>query len=130
MRAIVTHDLDAPAVIDGDDDRLRQVISNVVGNALVHTDADVVVKIRVTRTGTDAILEVRDDGDGMAPEVAERVTERFFRADPARARHRGGSGLGLAIVDATMFAHDGAITIESEPSVGTTVRLTFPQSST
>ncbi len=125
-RAIVTHDLDAPAVIDGDNDRLRQVIANVVGNAFVHSDEDVPVEIRVTRTLSDATLEVRDEGDGMQPEVAERVTERFFRADPARSRHRGGSGLGLAIVDATMSAHGGAIAIESEPSIGTTVRLTFP----
>ena len=59
----------------------------------------------------------------MPAEVAERVTERFFRADPARSRHRGGSGLGLSIVDAVIAAHGGTVTVESAPGAGTTVRL-------
>jgi two-component system OmpR family sensor kinase len=62
----------------------------------------------------------------MDSEVAERVTERFFRADPARSRHRGGSGLGLSIVDATVSAHGGSVDIDSEKGRGTTVRLTMP----
>ena len=62
----------------------------------------------------------------MPPEVAERATERFYRADPARSRHRGGSGLGLSIVDAAVAAHGGTVTIDSEPDRGTTVRLAFP----
>jgi two-component system, OmpR family, sensor kinase len=127
-RSIVVEHADDPAVIDGDDDRLRQVIANVVGNAVVHTDVDVPVTIRIVETASNVSLEVRDEGDGMPPEVVERVTERFFRADPARSRHRGGSGLGLSIVDAAVTAHGGEVTIESEPSVGTTVRLTFPRS--
>jgi len=129
-RSVATDDLEDPAWIDGDDDRLRQVIANVVGNAFVHTDQDVPVEIRIVRTDSEVILEVRDEGDGMPPEVAERVTERFFRADPSRSRHRGGSGLGLAIVEATMSAHGGFVTIESAPSIGTTVRLAFPHSTT
>jgi two-component system OmpR family sensor kinase len=124
---VVEH-ADVPAVIDGDDDRLRQVIANVVGNAVVHTDVDIPVTIRIVETESSVALEVRDEGDGMPPEVVERVTERFFRADPARSRHRGGSGLGLSIVDAAVTAHGGEVAIESEPSVGTTVRLTFPRS--
>ena len=62
----------------------------------------------------------------MTPDVTERVTERFFRADPSRSRHRGGTGLGLSIVDATVAAHGGAVEIDSEPGSGTTVRLTVP----
>ena len=62
----------------------------------------------------------------MTAEVAARVTERFFRADPSRSRHRGGTGLGLSIVDATVSAHGGAVEIDSEPGSGTTVRLTMP----
>ncbi len=115
-----------PVVVDGDEDRLRQVIANVVGNALVHTAPDVPVTIRVERDGTTATISVDDRGQGMTTEVAERVTERFFRADPSRSRHRGGTGLGLAIVDAAVSAHGGAVEIESEPGEGTTVRLTVP----
>ena len=116
----------SPIFIDGDEDRLRQVIANVVGNALVHTDVAVPVTIRVEREASTATISVEDRGQGMTTEVAERVTERFFRADPSRSRHRGGTGLGLAIVDATVSAHGGAVEIESEPGSGTTVRLTIP----
>jgi two-component system, OmpR family, sensor kinase len=115
-----------PIVIDGDEDRLRQVIANVVGNALVHTDPDVPVTIRVERDGAVATFSVDDRGQGMTADVAERVTERFFRADPSRSRHRGGTGLGLSIVDATVSAHGGAVAIDSDPGRGTTVRLTMP----
>jgi two-component system OmpR family sensor kinase len=116
----------SPILIDGDEDRLRQVIANVVGNALVHTEPDVPVTIRVGRDETTATISVDDRGQGMTTDVAERVTERFFRADPSRSRHRGGTGLGLSIVDATVSAHGGAVEIESQPGSGTTVRLTVP----
>jgi two-component system OmpR family sensor kinase len=115
-----------PIVVDGDEDRLRQVVANVVGNALVHTDPQVPVTIRVERDDATATISVDDRGQGMIAEVAERVTERFFRADPSRSRHRGGTGLGLSIVDATVSAHGGAVAIDSEPGRGTTVRLTMP----
>jgi two-component system OmpR family sensor kinase len=114
------------AIVIGDEDRLRQVIGNVLGNALVHTDAGVRIEVRVTAANGSATLEVTDEGAGMDPEVAARVTERFFRADPARSRHRGGSGLGLSIVDAAVAAHDGSLAIDSEPGRGTAVRLTLP----
>jgi two-component system OmpR family sensor kinase len=116
-------------VVTGDEDRLRQVIGNVVGNALVHTDDGVPVTIRVRiddDRGPAAVLEVIDQGSGMPREVAARVKERFFRADPARSRNRGGSGLGLAIVDAAVAAHGGTVEIDSVDGRGTTVRLMFP----
>ena len=125
-RAIVVEAGPTPIVVNGDEDRLRQVIANVVGNALVHTAPDVPVTIRVVRDGTAATLAVEDRGQGMTPDVTQRVTERFFRADPSRSRHRGGTGLGLSIVDATVAAHGGAVEIDSEPGSGTTVRLTVP----
>jgi two-component system, OmpR family, sensor kinase len=114
------------AIVDGDEDRLRQVVGNVVANAIVHTEPIVPVTIRVERLDGDVVLEVADEGPGMATEVASRVTERFYRADPARARHRGGSGLGLSIVDAAMSAHGGSLTIDSAEGRGTTVRLVLP----
>jgi len=126
---VVRVDIDATGgstVVLGDEDRLRQVIANIVGNAFVHTDPDAEVAIRV-RTGADEVaLAVSDTGHGMPADVAERVTERFYRADPARARHRGGSGLGLSIVDATISAHRGSFEVDSAPGRGTTVRFTLP----
>ncbi len=122
------------AVVMGDIDRLRQVIANVVSNALVHTDPVVPVTVTVgidgdiddDINGEMARIAVSDAGGGMSPEVAHRVTERFFRADPARSRHRGGSGLGLAIVDAAVTAHRGKVTITSTEGTGTTVTITLP----
>jgi two-component system OmpR family sensor kinase len=116
-----------PVVVDGDEDRLRQVIANVIGNAIVHTAPDVPVTIRVEHDATTATLSVVDRGEGMTADVAARVTERFYRADPSRSRHRGGTGLGLSIVDATLSAHGGAVEIDSAPGSGTTVRLTVPR---
>lgn len=118
------------ATVSGDEDRLRQVIGNLVGNALVHTDEVVPVTIRIGRGEGDRVivLEVSDGGPGMPPDVASRVKERFFRADPARSRNRGGSGLGLAIADAAVVAHGGTVEIDSAEGHGTTVRLTLPTS--
>jgi len=84
------------------------------------------VEVKVARHGDEAVLEVTDQGPGMAPEVAARAFERFFRADPSRSRHRGGSGLGLAIVEATVHAHGGDVSITTADGAGTTVRVELP----
>ncbi len=136
-RSITFESSTGTAIVSGDEDRLRQVLGNVVANAIVHTDSDVAVAIRVTREvrgGPDGpapvvVVHVVDQGPGMPAEVAARVTERFFRADPARSRHRGGSGLGLSIVDAAVAAHGGSVEIESAEGEGTTVRLVLPAAS-
>jgi len=117
----VTVAADGPVVVNGDDRRLRQVVANLVTNALVHTTG--AVRLRVAGQGDRAVLEVADDGPGMTPEVAERVFERFYRADPARSRDRGGSGLGLAIVAAVVAAHHGTVTVTSDPASGSTFRV-------
>jgi two-component system OmpR family sensor kinase len=113
-------------VVLGDSDRLRQVIANLVSNALVHTADDAAVEIHVERRGSQAVLEVTDHGAGMAPEVAQRAFERFFRADPSRSRHHGGSGLGLSIVQAVVASHGGYIELRSILGEGTTVRVVLP----
>ena len=115
-----------PLVVQGDERLLRQVVSNLTANALVHTDPDVPVRLRAFAEDGAAVIEVADEGPGMAPEVAERVFERFYRADPSRSRHRGGSGLGLAIVEATIEAHGGEVSVTSEPGGGTTFRAVLP----
>jgi len=122
----VTVRADGPLVVAGDEARLRQVLANVVGNALVHTLPGTPVEITAARRDGRAVVEVTDHGPGMSAEVAARAFERFYRADPARSRHRGGSGLGLAIVDATVRAHGGAAAVASTPGVGTTLRIELP----
>lgn len=124
----VTASVAEGVAVEGDEGRLRQVVANLVGNALVHTPPGTPVQVRVTRNGTEAILEVHDDGPGMAEPVATRAFERFYRADPARSRHAGGSGLGLSIVKAIVQAHGGTVGIESGAGAGTTVRVALPLS--
>ena len=116
------------AVVGGDADRLRQAVGNVMGNALVHTDPEVPVTVHLSVANRDVVVAVHDEGPGMEPDVAARATERFYRADPARARNRGGSGLGLSIVAATVAAHGGTIEVDSAPGSGTTVTLRLPLS--
>jgi two-component system OmpR family sensor kinase len=126
-RPIQAEVADAPStVVEGDEQRLRQVVANLVGNALVHTPAGTPIEIRVSGDGDRAALEVVDHGPGMTEEVAARAFERFFRADPARTRHRGGSGLGLSIVQATVGAHGGQVSLRARPGEGTTVRVELP----
>jgi two-component system OmpR family sensor kinase len=122
----ITTTLDEPVVVRGDEDRLRQVIANVVGNALVHTPAGTAIELRVDALDGTARIAVTDHGPGMPPEVAARVTQRFYRADPARARNRGGSGLGMSIADAAVVAHGGSIGVASVVGEGTTVTVTLP----
>jgi two-component system, OmpR family, sensor kinase len=122
----VTAVTDGQVLVDGDDGRLRQVVANLVGNALVHTPAGTAIEVRARREGDRAVLEVQDAGPGMTPEVAAHAFERFFRADPSRSRHRGGTGLGLSIAQAIAEAHGGAVALVTAPGAGTTVRLDLP----
>jgi two-component system OmpR family sensor kinase len=124
---VVTADVAEGVTVDGDEDRLRQVVGNLVGNALVHTPAGTPVSVRVHNGGGRAVVEVHDDGPGMTPEVAERAFERFSRADASRSRHAGGSGLGLAIVRAIVVAHGGDVALDTALGHGTTVRVELPR---
>jgi two-component system OmpR family sensor kinase len=126
QRSITVDGLDS-LVIEADEPRLRQVLANIVGNALVHTPHTATIAIHLDDTDTGAVIEVRDSGPGMEADVADRAFERFFRADPARSRSAGGSGLGLAIAHAAISAHDGTITLDSSIADGTTVRVTLPK---
>ncbi|NUU26404.1 MAG: HAMP domain-containing histidine kinase [Streptomycetaceae bacterium] len=121
-------------VVRGDDARLRQVIGNLVSNALTHTPAGTPVIVRLaSERGEDgrdeAVLEVHDRGPGLSAEQQERVFERFYRADPARTRRSDGTvstGLGLAIVAALVAAHEGVVEVDSQPGVGATFRVRLP----
>ncbi|NYF97854.1 sensor histidine kinase [Janibacter cremeus] len=115
-----------PVTLRGDDGRLRQVLGNLLANALMHTDEDVPVEVATGLEGETAVLEVRDHGAGIDPKVAERVFERFYRVDKARSRARGGSGLGLAIVAAIVDQHDGTVSAGATPGGGATFRVEIP----
>jgi two-component system OmpR family sensor kinase len=114
----------------GDDARLRQVVGNLMTNAITHTPPDATVLLRLrTDPGNLAVIEVVDTGQGLKPEQAERVFERFYRADAARTRRPGGStgtGLGLAIVAALVAAHHGMVEVDSQPGQGATFRVRLP----
>jgi two-component system OmpR family sensor kinase len=110
----------------GDEARLRQVLGNLVNNAILHTPSGTPVEVRVRAEGRDAVLEVADKGPGLPPDQAERVFERFYRADPARGRISGGTGLGLAIVAAIVAAHGGRVEVATTVGVGTTFRVLLP----
>ncbi|MBN7451405.1 HAMP domain-containing histidine kinase [Mycobacteroides abscessus subsp. abscessus] len=113
-----------PEVI-GDELRLRQVLGNLVSNALGHTTA--AVRVRVGTEGDDAVLEVIDRGPGMTKTDAERVFERFYRADSSRTRSSGGTGLGLSIVDALTAAHGGTVTVHTAPGAGCRFEVRLPR---
>lgn len=118
----------SPVLLRGDDGRLRQVLSNLIGNAFMHTADDVPVEVRTGQVGDRAVVEIRDHGPGIDPEAAERVFERFYRVDKARSRARGGSGLGLAIVAAIVAQHEGRVTVIETPGGGATFRVELPGS--
>ncbi|MFE9688232.1 ATP-binding protein [Micromonospora sp. NPDC005806] len=117
-------------VVLGDDARLRQVIGNLMTNALTHTPPDAAVTLRLrVEPGNLAVVEVADTGPGLTVEQAERVFERFYRVDAARTRRPGGptsTGLGLAIVAALVSAHHGTVEVAETPGGGATFRVKLP----
>jgi two-component system OmpR family sensor kinase len=132
-------------LVDGDEPRLRQVLSNLVNNALTHTPAGTPVRVRIGSgeipprgDGAGAghgeppvpavVLDVEDDGPGMPPDQAQRVFERFYRADAARNRASGGTGLGLAIVAGLVSAHGGTVTVRTAPGQGADFEVRLPLS--
>jgi len=118
----------APTTIEGDEARLRQVVTNLVGNAVNHTPSGTDIEIAVgTGAAGRAKLEVRDHGGGVDPIRARRVFERFYRADPSRGRgNGGGNGLGLAIVAAIVNAHEGRVGVAPTPGGGATFVVDLP----
>ena len=142
----------AAFLVEGDEQRLRQVIGNLVNNALTHTPPGTPVRVKIasgtlippprspaqdagTRAGPPSgvsvpavVLDVEDDGPGMTTEQAQRVFERFYRADQARNRASGGTGLGLAIVHGLVTAHRGTVSVRTEPGHGADFQVKLPLS--
>jgi two-component system, OmpR family, sensor kinase len=154
-------------IVDGDEPRLRQVISNLVNNALTHTPAGTPVRLKIGRDTLEAaadlarraepdahdgwatedeaasaaagrptpggvvpavVLDVEDDGPGMNAAQAQRVFERFYRADAARNRASGGTGLGLSIVAGLVTAHGGTVSVRTAPGQGADFQVKLPLS--
>ncbi|MER6005872.1 ATP-binding protein [Nonomuraea angiospora] len=137
---------DEPVFVLGDEHRLHQVIANLVGNAIQHTAPGSEVRVEVgpravagvpapgvVHVGSGpapharaALIEVRDEGQGIDPEHLPYLFDRFYRADAGRSRDSGGTGLGLAIAAALVQAHHGRIEVTSTPRRGTTFRVLLP----
>lgn len=117
-----------PVVVQGDEARLRQILGNLVANALTHAPLPARATVRVCRpdAGPYAVLEVADDGPGMPAEVADRIFERFYRADASRTRASGGAGLGLSIAASLTAAHGGCIELDTGPGSGARFRVLLP----
>ena len=112
-------------IVLGDERSLHQVLANLLGNALTHTPHGTVVTATLTTTGSDAIIEVADDGPGIPEELRSRLFERFVRGDDSRSRAAGSTGLGLSIAEALVAAHSGELSVESEPG-RTVFRVRLP----
>lgn len=112
--------------LDADPVRMRQVLGNLISNALRHTPTGGTVTVTTRHTGDLAVLTVEDTGSGIAPDDLPHVFERFWRAEKSRSRHTGGSGLGLSIVRQFVEAHGGTVTADSEPRKGAVFTIRLP----
>ena len=117
---------DEETVVAGDEDRLRQVVGNLMRNALVHTPSGTGVELAVDRVGDRVRLEVRDRGPGLPVPDGQVMFERFWRAEPGRGRGAAGAGLGLAIVQGIVAAHGGDAHAETRPDGGAIFAVELP----
>ncbi|MGZ4168211.1 MAG: sensor histidine kinase [Solirubrobacteraceae bacterium] len=119
--------LDEPAVaVLGDADQLRQLLANLMRNAVIHTPAGTPIEVGVHRDGGLAHLEVRDHGPGVPGDDADQLFERFWRSERGRSRGKGGAGLGLAIVKAIATAHGGSVHAANDPGGGARFVVSLP----
>ncbi|WP_024819793.1 sensor histidine kinase [Arthrobacter sp. 31Y] len=133
-RTITLTGLDAAsptaAPVQGDEAKLRQVIGNLVGNALRYTPEgspiELAVGVRTTPDGPASVIEIRDHGPGIPEAETNKIFERFYRADTSRTRETGGSGLGLAIVAAIVGSHGGTVQVAETDGGGATLVVSLP----
>jgi two-component system OmpR family sensor kinase len=121
-----TADGNGAVVLDGDPGQLRQVLANLMRNALVHTPAGTPIEVSVAGDGGHARVEVRDHGPGLPPGDPTELFERFWRSDPGRGRGRAGAGLGLSIVAAIVAAHGGRAEAADAADGGARFTVTLP----
>lgn len=113
-------------LIDGDRDKFKQMLINVVDNAIKYTNDGGYVYINLNKNGNNLIIKVKDTGIGIPSEHIPRLFERFYRVDKGRSRDSGGTGLGLAIVKHIAILLNGEVNVESEINKGTTFTITLP----
>ena len=114
---------DTPVTIEGDSEAMRELVDNLVSNAIKYTPSGGRVDVRLATENGSAVLEVADTGIGIPPEEQSRVFERFYRVDKARSRQLGGTGLGLSIVKHVALAHGGSVSLKSASGRGSTFRV-------
>lgn len=115
-------------IVRGDEDKLRQVITNLLGNAKRFTpeNSPIELEVGVDPTGRYGVISVVDHGEGIPPQLREKIFQRFWRADTSRTRETGGSGLGLAIVAGIVSKHEGHVEVLETPGGGSTFRVSIP----
>ena len=117
---------DEPIILEGDEQRLHQAVTNLLANARRHTPPTTLVTVRMRTDDAAAVIEIHDNGPGIAPELLPTLFERFTRGDSSRTRSSGGAGLGMSLVRAIVQGHGGTATVTSEPGSTTFVlRLPF-----
>ncbi|MGZ8635324.1 MAG: sensor histidine kinase, partial [Solirubrobacteraceae bacterium] len=115
-----------PALVLGDAHQLRQVLGNLLRNALMHTPAGTPVQVSIANARDEVRIEVRDHGDGLPTEDTDALFERFWRAEAGRERGKGGAGLGLAIVGGIVTAHGGRVEAHDAPGGGASFVVQLP----
>jgi len=112
--------------IEADQERVAQILRNLLSNAIRYTPSQGEIHLTASRSDSGVTISIRDTGVGIAPEHLPSIFERFYRADSSRTRATGGTGLGLAIVKQMVQAHGGQITVASQKGQGTCFTLTLP----
>jgi two-component system OmpR family sensor kinase len=126
QRSIAVDLPEGPAIVRGDQLRLRQVLDNLLANVRDHTDPGTTGTVTLAASDGTATLTVADNGPGMSPDEAAHAFERFWQAEPTATHPRPGTGLGLAIVAELVAAHGGTITLDTSPGAGTSFTIILP----
>ena len=118
--------IEQDAVILGDVNRLMQIFTNLINNAIAYSKEETTVTLCISANEQYGIFEVKDEGIGIEKAEISRIFERFYRVDRARSRNSGGTGLGLSIVKHLIEAHHGKIQVASEIGKGTSIKVFLP----
>jgi two-component system OmpR family sensor kinase len=115
-------------IVVANENKIRQVVTNLVGNAMRFTpdDSPIEFAVEVDREGGYGQISIVDHGEGVPPQLREKIFQRFWRADTSRTRDTGGSGLGLAIVAGIVANHEGHVEVLETPGGGATFRVSLP----
>ncbi len=115
-------------IVYAEENKVRQVVTNLMGNAMRFTkdDSPIEIVVDVDRAGGYGVIAIVDHGEGIPPQLREKIFQRFWRADTSRTRDTGGSGLGLAIVAGIVANHEGYVEVVETPGGGATFRVSLP----